>query len=58
MKFRYIKSMHRELRSSCPDGYAVQIIREQRRLFTVITCEDGDYFAPWLIRPIIEKYGF
>ena len=58
MKLKYIGRLHRELQRACPEGYSVQAIRENRRLLTLVTCEDADYFAPWLVSEIVEPFGF
>lgn len=58
MKFRYIRRMHNALRHACPEGYSVQVVRDGKRLFTIITCDDYGYFAPWSVREIVEPFGF
>ena len=57
-KFRYIPRMHRELRRACPEGYYIRAIREGKRLLTAVSCDDRDYFEPWLVSEIVFRYGF
>ena len=59
MLLRFNNKLHRALREAAPDGYAVSVVKRERALFTVIVCDDPDYFASWSgLRGILEKHGY
>ena len=59
MKIRYIRKLHSALVFACPEGYSVTVARNGAHLFTMIACDDPDYFAPWAsLREILTDHGF
>ena len=59
MLLSFNRKLHRALKQAAPDGYEVFVTRRNGTLFTVIYCDDPDYFAPWAgLQSIMESYTY
>ena len=59
MLISFNHKLHRELNRLAPEGYDVFVTRREGTLFTLISCQDPDYFAPWTgFQSIMERFGY
>ena len=59
MRLTFNRKLHRELKHQAPEGYEEFVTRREGSLFTLIYCEDQNYFAPWAgLQSILESFGY